>query len=627
MISDADKERVRQHSDLLEIVSETVELRQRGSDFWGCCPFHHEKSPSFHVIPATGLWKCFGCGAGGDVFAYIMKRENLDFADSIRYLADRAGIELLEERAQGPRGPKKNRLIECMELSQEFFETQLMRGKGQASDAARAYFASRGFSSQICKKWHLGYAPGYGKLVQALAAKGFSSQEMEAADVCIIKGGVPRDRFYERVIFPIHDEQGRTIAFGGRVLGDAKPKYLNTKDTPIFSKGRHLFAFDVAKEHITSTGNAIVCEGYTDVIAMHEAGFTNTVATLGTALTQDHIKLIERFAKRKIICMFDGDSAGQKAAERAIQFIDKTRLELMCCVLPGGMDPMEYLSAHTPAQMQEELDRAQPLMSFVFEKRLSEYDFMIPGQRVRALRDMAQLLAPLDGSLVLDSYATQLADLVGADVTEVKKAIHAHAQKRAHSQNSYRKDMSRTLQREEQKGELPSQFFAHETPQSFDNLALLSTDVRMQTTAERELLALIATHPQLMHDYETRFTNINWSNETYQAMAWAMLALPKTATPAEVAQAAQGIAPQAAEVLASARLEAISRMEPREQAAFLLDVVELWSNRQEIKKIKAALASQSTNLQSQEGRELLERATALQKNVNEITKHLSRVSK
>jgi DNA primase len=423
VISDEDREKVRQATDILALVSETVELRQRGaSDFWGCCPFHHEKSPSFHVNTQTGLWKCFGCGAGGDVFDYVMKRENLDFPDAIRYLAERDGIELSEERGSFRKGPRRNRLLECLGEAESFYSTMLLRGRGAGPDAGRRYLGGRGFGSAVCRSWHLGFAPGRGTLVAHLRGKGFSTQEMLAADLAVMRDGRPADRFYDRVMFPIHDEQGRTIAFGGRVLTDAKPKYLNTKETSVFHKGKHLFAFDRAKESIAAMGTAIVSEGYTDVISLHEAGYTNAVAALGTSFSLDHVRTLSRFAKR-IICMFDGDAAGQRAAERAIQFIDKTEADLRCVVLPDDQDPAEFLSTHQPQELQPILDAARPLMDFVFEKRLEGYDLASPGRRVAALQDMAKLLAPLKSSFVLDEYATQLADALGMDVAETKRVI------------------------------------------------------------------------------------------------------------------------------------------------------------------------------------------------------------
>ena len=424
MITDEDKERVRQATDLVALVAETVELRQRGQEFWGCCPFHGEKNPSFKVNPNTGLWHCFGCGEGGDVFSYVQKRENLEFPDAIRYLADRAGIELAEERG-GQRGPRRNRLIECLTEAESFYSTMLMRSRSEGAAQARAYFAGRGFGSDVCRRWGLGYAPGHGALVAHLRQKGFSAREIVAADLAVDRSGRPSDRFYERVMFPIHDELGRTIAFGGRIMGKKKDvaKYVNTRDTAVFNKGKHLFAYDRAKQTMAATGQAIVCEGYTDVIAMHEAGFTNAVAALGTAFRLDHVKLMERQRVHRITCMFDGDAAGQRAAERAVRYIDKTTAEFRCVVLPDDMDPMEFLAARGADELRPILEAAEPLMDFVFAKRLEGLDLSVPGRRVAALKDMALLLAPLKHSVLLDDYATRLADTLGLEVEDTKRAI------------------------------------------------------------------------------------------------------------------------------------------------------------------------------------------------------------
>lgn len=324
MISEADKERVREATDIVSLVAETVVLRQRGNDFWGCCPFHQEKSPSFHVTPSTGLWHCFGCHSGGDVFDYVMKREGLEFSDAVKYLADRAHIDIVDTGQAANRGPKRTRVIDVLEAAQDSYAKRLMRGKSEGADAARKYFASRGFNSDICSRWKLGYADGSVSLSRELQQLGFKRDELIAADIATNRGGALRDQFFNRVMFPIHDEQGRCIGFGGRVMGDAKPKYLNTRETSVFHKSKHMFAFDRAKESIAAQGFAIVTEGYMDVISMHEAGFTNTVAALGTALSLDHIKTLSRFAKT-IICMFDGDAAGQHAAEAAVRYIESTK--------------------------------------------------------------------------------------------------------------------------------------------------------------------------------------------------------------------------------------------------------------------------------------------------------------
>ena len=210
MITDEDKERVRQATDLVQLVSETVVLRPRGNDFWGCCPFHHEKSPSFHVTPSTGLWHCFGCNSGGDVFDYVMRREGLDFLDAVRYLADRAHIDIDDApRGGAPRGPKRTRVIDALEAAQSAYALRLMRGRSDAAAEARRYFAGRGFNSDICSRWHLGFADPGVSLMRELTAQGFSRAELEAADLVSSRSGRARDQFYNRVMFPIHDEQGR----------------------------------------------------------------------------------------------------------------------------------------------------------------------------------------------------------------------------------------------------------------------------------------------------------------------------------------------------------------------------------------------------------------------------------
>lgn len=622
MITDEDKERVRQASDIVQIVGETVELRQRGRDFWGCCPFHHEKSPSFHVIPSTGFWYCFGCHQGGDVFNYIMKRENLDFPDAIRYLADKEGIELSEERGSARRGPKRSRLVECLTEAESFYSTLLLRGRGEGADEGRRYLSGRGFGSDVCRRWKLGYAPGHGLLVSHLREAGFSRDEIVSADLALEGRGGLRDRFFDRVMFPIHDEQGRCIAFGGRVMGDSKPKYLNTKDTPVFHKGKHLFAFDRAKDSMVATGTAIVCEGYTDVISMHEAGFTNAVAALGTALTLDHVRLIERFAKDRVVCMFDGDAAGQRAAERAVQYVGKTGVQLLCVVLPGGQDPAEYLAANGANALRGQLERAVPLMDFVFSKRLSGIDLSVPGRRVAALDQMASLLVPLRDSILLDGYATTLADLLGTSVEEVKRVIRQKPEPTPEGEG----------------GRLPAGTKAappqgRGTPLSPRDpspagmsLAALSKDERMQVIAERELLAVMASNVGAVRAQGDRIASFTWADSRNEAMAWAMLATPEDATPAEVVAAAESVVPEAPQLLAGARLEVTSGMGVDEEVAFLLDVIELWSRRREVREIKARLRASSASPGDEEAAELFRRATQTQKRINELSQRVSTVA-
>ena len=652
MITDEDKERVRQATDFVTLVSETVELKPRGQDYWGCCPFHQEKSPSFKINPSTGLWHCFGaCSEGGDVFSYVMKRENLDFPDAIRYLADKAGITLSEE-AHVSKGPRKNRLIECLTEAENYFHSMLMRGRGEGPETARAYLSGRGFGAAVCKRWKLGYAPGRGALVAHLRKCGFTTQEMVAANLAVERNGRIIDWFYDRVMFPIHDEQGRTIAFGGRITKKVEnaPKYLNTRDTTVFNKGKHLFAYDVAKETIAAQSEAIICEGYTDVIAMHEAGFTNTVAALGTAFTSEHVKLIDRQRARKIICMFDGDAAGQHAAARAIKFIDKTTAAFLCVVLPNNQDPMEFLAESGAEKLRPILDSARPLMDFVFEATSAEFDLSVPGGRVKALEALASLLAPLKTSVLLSEYALRVADLLHIDAEEAKRAIKAapiqddasnfRTSKSARKQSqkmSYNTSNNLTYTKSPVYVEVPSydEVPPYDEASTYDVPADvrvpsgpqgLSVEDRRQVNSELELLSAMATNLSLVREYQDRIADFVWADARHQTMAWAMLATPEGATPAQVVAAAEAVEPNAAAILSSGRVISEGISDTRRSLEFIVDTVDYYSVQRKLREIRSNLRSGSyTGEQSDEtlAEEQLAAAQALQTRALELGKRLT----
>jgi DNA primase len=432
-ISDEDVQRVRDATDIVTLISETVPLRQKGRLFWGLCPFHGEKTPSFKVDPATQLWHCFGCGLGGDVFGFLMRAQNLDFPDAVRLLADRARIEIVEEGGGVPRG-RRERLIAACGVAAEFFAKQLASSTESGAETARRYLANRGLSSQVAKRWGLGYAlAGQSALAKWLAAHEVVRDEAIEANLAMPgEGGALRDRFRDRIMFPIPDLQGRVIAFGGRVVGDGQPKYLNSSDTPIFHKSANLYAIDRAKTQIVATGTAVVVEGYTDVIALHEAGVSNAVATLGTALTAEHVKLLGRFAKR-VVYLFDGDEAGMRAADRAAEFIDSTatpeagssRLDLLVAMLPLGQDPADLVTASGADAVRQVIDSAQPLLRFVIDRRLAAHDLASPEGRSRALASAAGVLASVRGSLLAQDYANYVAERLRTDYATVQAASRA----------------------------------------------------------------------------------------------------------------------------------------------------------------------------------------------------------
>ena len=625
MITDEDKERVRQATDFVQLVGETVDLRQRGNEFWGCCPFHGEKSPSFKVNPQTGLWHCFGCSDGGDVFSYVQKRENLEFPDAIRYLADRAGITLSEEK-QYTKGPRKKRLFDCLAAADDFFHLMLMRGKGEDFAAARSYLAGRGFGGDICKRWNLGYAPGRGTLVAHLRELGFTNKEMIAANLAVDRGGRTSDWFYGRVMFPIHDERGRTIAFGGRILTKAEnaPKYLNTRDTVVFNKGKHLFAYDRAKETIAATGVAIVCEGYTDVIAMHEAGFTNTVAALGTAFRLDHVKLLERQRVKKIICMFDGDAAGQRAAARSVQFIDKTAAAFLCVVLPDNQDPMEFLAAHGADALKPYLTQARPLMDFVFESKLGEFDLSIPGNRVAALHALAEILAPLKNSVLLDEYALRLADTLGVNVAEAKRTITSTPIKEISEPRYQNTQPIPPEERTATRGTSRVDIASHADNTSYPmapgyDLQALSHDDRTQLQSERELLSAMASRIDAVRAYGQRIAALSWVDSRHESMAWAMLATPQGTSSHDVIAAAEAVEPHALQVLSAGKVFSAEGMNEQEKLNLIVDTLEFFSLKRQIRALRLKMRESPAN----KSQEFLEEISRMQVRMNEIGARLS----
>ena len=667
MISDEDRERVRSATDLVELVQETVELKPRGHEFWGCCPFHGEKTPSFHIIPATQVWHCFGCGEGGDAFSYIMHRENLSFPESIRFLADRAGIEIHDDRRGQSPGTKRNRLVEVCEATAEFYHTVLMRGK---DGRGRDYCKQRQLGSDICRRYKLGFAPGRGALVQHLGSLGFTPKEMIDANVAMSRrGGGLVDRFYDRVMFPIFDEQGRGIAFGGRIMGAGEPKYLNTSETPVFHKKKNLYGFNWAKEHIVAANEAVVVEGYMDCIRCWEGGVGNVVATLGTALTEHHVKTLTRFAKR-IVYLFDGDAAGQKAAERAIRFVEHSDIDLRCVILPNDMDPDDYVRTYGGPALRDLLDHAEPLMDFVFRKLEQRADTSTPGGRAKALEDALRLIFPLRSSYVVDGYYMQIADRVGVDVGVVrdaaprvfKEAAAAEARAREREARFERDRAAREradlgygasgagaatasmgagrvaddLPFDEEVpldayGAVPVEDVSQGAPGTgggaggISGFSVLSDLERRALAVERELLTLLTTYPEEFRPFAERIVDLDWVDGRNEVIAWAVLATPQGTTSADAMGAARAVCPDAAQLVSAGTVTATSAHPTATNIGFILDTLELYTLRRRMKAAQGRLRS-DRSLGAQERRDLTIQATRDVARVRELDRALEGVA-
>lgn len=384
--------------DIASLIGSYVPLHKRGNDLVGLCPFHNEKTPSFHVHPDKGFFKCFGCGAGGDTIAFLSKLENLSFPDAVRVLAQRAGVELEPENPQAARVRNEREAIyEANRLAAAFFERTLREPAGAA---ARAYCERRGISEASLAKFHLGYAPdSWNALADELKRNGVE------ADVAVKAGLLKRgergyyDFYRDRLMIPTYATTGEAIAFGGRALGDAEPKYLNTSTTPVYTKGRHVFALNVARRAASADKTLIVVEGYLDCIALHQAGFENAVASLGTSFTEEQAKELRKYADGIFLC-FDGDAAGTAAAAKAIEIaaaaIEHAGSGVRIVTLPAGEDPDSYLRAHGAEGMRRSIESAKPAIEFRLEREVERLQrgFDSPAAIARQAEDAIRRMTP-----------------------------------------------------------------------------------------------------------------------------------------------------------------------------------------------------------------------------------------
>ncbi|MDR3316045.1 MAG: toprim domain-containing protein, partial [Coriobacteriales bacterium] len=464
------------------------------------------------------------------------------------------------------------------------------------------YLAGRGFGGTVATAWKLGYAPGRGELVQHLNKQGFTRDEMLDANLAAypkdrstgapLKGGQLRDVFFNRIVFPIQDLQGRIIAFGGRIVGSGEsgPKYLNSADTLLFHKRDNLYAIDRAKATITSGGSAIVVEGYTDVIAMHNVGFTQTVATLGTALTPQHLKLLARFTRR-VVLLFDGDEAGQRAADRAVELISVvaspeagTGADIFVAVLPGAQDPAEYCSSAGASAMQAVLDSAEPLLRFALDRRLAQWDLSQPEQRRRALDAVVPLLVPIKGTLLAADYLNYLADRFLTDYQTVSAVLDKA--KPLPAQRSFERSSGGYGESGEAGGaggaSQPAGMRVGGASAGDSGSSVGSTAAQKTPEAARggskpfalayelELLLLYIEHEVTRTRLREAFSLIPWGDDLYQRIADALLTLDVALEPDELLSRLVARCPEASSVLSGSRLPEFREVEPNRLAGMLM---------------------------------------------------------
>ena len=428
----SDIEEVKRRTNLADLVGDYVALKNAGIDsLKGLCPFHDERSPSFHVRPALGYYHCFGCGESGDAFSFLQRHDHLSFTESVERLAARINYVLTYEEGGGRRedGPNRARLLAANQAAADFFITQLAREEGHA---AREFLSARGFDPTACVRFAVGYAPkSWDALTTHLNSLGYTRDELITAGLVSSGQRGVYDRFRGRVMWPIRDTSGQTLGFGARKLydDDQGPKYLNTPESPVYHKSRVLYGLDQAKRAISRGRRAIIVEGYTDVMACHLAGVETAVATCGTAFGPDHIAMLRRVmgddSSAEVIFTFDPDEAGQKAALRAFSEEKRFSAQTYVAIAPDGLDPSDLRLHRGDTAVRELFDQKIPLFEFALRQAVSRFDLNSVEGRVAALREAAPIVAGLKDPSLRPGYSRELARMLGSDLGEVQAAVLA----------------------------------------------------------------------------------------------------------------------------------------------------------------------------------------------------------
>ena len=515
-IREEDIAEVREKAPIDEVVSSYVTLRNAGGGSQkGLCPFHDEKSPSFHVTPARQFFHCFGCQEGGDVIAFLMKIDGLSFVEAVERLADKYGVQLRREdgdvRDDRARGPARSRLVEAHRVAQEFYAGQLATPEALA---ARQFLHERGFDQAAADRFGIGFAPRDGDaLLTHLRQKGFREEETVAGGL-VAMGRSAYDRFRGRLLWPIRDASGDTIGFGARRIFDddrIEAKYLNTPETPIYKKSQVLYGIDLARRDMARSSQAVVVEGYTDVMACHLAGVPTAVATCGTAFGDDHARVLRRFLhdheefRGEVIFTFDGDAAGQKAALRAFDGDQNFVSQTYVAVEPDGLDPCDLRIEKGDAAVRELVARRVPLYRFVLANVVGGFDLDRADGRVDAVRAAARLVASIRDKSKVEAFSRELAGMVGVDIEEARSEVRRAVQRPA---------------RQEQRQTTPAQPPNQQQTQPREQLPDLR-DPRF--SIERETLKLMIQHPGAVGRSAVDVGSNDFTHPTYRAV-WELVA-------------------------------------------------------------------------------------------------------
>ena len=417
-------------NDIVDVVGSYVALQQKGGSYWGCCPFHNEKTPSFHVLPDKQFYHCFGCKKGGDVISFIKDIENLDYKDAVRFLAKRVNLEVPDDRQDDDTARRRQRLLALNRDAARWYYDVLQSSEGAA---VQAYLDKRQIRKAIAVRFGMGASTAnWDDLTQAMTARGYTKTELITAGLAVAskKGGV-YDKFRNRLMLPVIDQRGDVVGFGSRVIDNSEPKYMNTTDTPVYSKRHVLYGLNLAKK--TKRPEIILCEGNLDVVTLHQAGFDNAVASMGTALTQEQIRLLSRYTKNLVLC-YDNDNAGQMATQRALEMLNNTEFTVRVLRLPNKMvdgqpkkqDADDFIKAYGPDAFAQLLSGSAGGMEFRMAQVAGKYDMKDDRQRVAYAQEISQVLCTLENAVEREVYTNRAAEVSGfsreAMRTEVERA-------------------------------------------------------------------------------------------------------------------------------------------------------------------------------------------------------------
>ncbi len=504
-------------NDIVDVVSRYVNLKKSGSNYFGLCPFHNEKTGSFSVSPTRQTFHCFGCGEGGGVISFVMKAEGLEFPDAVRFLADRVGMRVPENSKEDLEASRKRErtLALCKDAARYFYSVLWL----PENKKVQWYFANRGLSRKIMNRFGLGYAPdSFHSLIDAMAAKGY--RENELIDAGLAKrsdSGRVYDSFRNRVMFPIIDIRGNVIAFGGRVMDDSKPKYLNSPETRVFHKSRNLFALNLAKS--TKKDYFILAEGYMDVIALHQAGFDSAVASLGTSLTEEQARIIAR-RTNQVVISYDADNAGQNAAQRAIDILKKCGLQVKILKIPGAKDPDEFIKAKGPDAFKALIEKSENHNAYRLERIAGKYDLEDDEARVLFLQDAAKMLAGIDNRVEREVYSGRAAKLAHinpeAMASEVRREIGIRKKKR---RDAERREIRSPVGLAQPKDRTLAYTDMKSAKAEENVLRLIFSDQKLMASAEKNLDPAWFSAPVLRKIYE-RALELDRKGEIVDALSF-----------------------------------------------------------------------------------------------------------